>query len=376
MRNPSWSRDEHIIALDFYLQHAPSIPGKTSPEVIALSELLNSLQIRLGGDVHETFRNPAGVYMKLMNFRRFDPAYQGIGLAHGNQDEEVVWNLYANKPAELHDLAKHISSFVLNETKDEIPTSLPLLDEEEVEGNEGQILSRVHRYRERDQSLIKKKKDRFINENGRLFCQCCGFDFSENYGEHGKGFIECHHTKPVSELEAGGATKLSDLVMLCSNCHRMIHRSRPWLSISDLKSKQVPDQSFREPDCIFCQFQLPEHERIVEENALAYATRDAFPVTEHHTLFIPKRHVIDYFGLTQAELNAIHALIHSQKKVLDVLDPTIEGYNLGWNCGEIAGQSVWHCHAHLIPRRKGDVEFPKGGVRHVIPWKGQYEVKE
>lgn len=84
----------------------------------------------------------------------------------------------------------------------------------------------------------------------------------------------------------------------------------------------------------------------------------------------------DYFGLTQAELNAIHALIHSQKKLLDALDPSIGGYNLGWNCGEIAGQSVWHCHAHLIPRRKGDVEFPKGGVRHVIPWKGRYEVKE
>jgi ATP adenylyltransferase len=77
-----------------------------------------------------------------------------------------------------------------------------------------------------------------------------------------------------------------------------------------------------------------------------------------------------------SDVFAIHALIHSQKKVLDALDPTIDGYNLGWNCGETAGQSVWHCHAHLIPRRKGDVEFPKGGVRHVIPWKGHYEVKK
>ena len=67
--------------------------------------------------------------------------------------------------------------------------------------------------------------------------------------------------------------------------------------------------------------------------------------------------------------------IEHQKKVLDELDPTIEGYNLGWNCGEIAGQSVCHCHTHLIPRRKGDVEHPKGGVRHVIPWKGNYDAE-
>lgn len=375
MRNPSWSRDEHIIALDFYLRHAPTIPGKNSKEIIALSELLNRLQTNIEGEKQSTFRNPAGVYMKLMNFRRFDPAYNGIGLANGSGDEEVVWDLYAKNPSALHKLAKHISSFVDTGIDTAAAITLPPLDEQEVEGNEGQILSRVHRYRERDASLVGKKKERFVKEHSRLFCECCGFDFSENYGEHGKGYIECHHTKPVSELEAGGATKLSDLVMLCSNCHRMIHRSRPWLSIDDLKSKQVPDQNLRESDCIFCQFQSPEHNRIVEENALAYATRDAFPVTEHHTLFIPKRHVIDYFGLTQAELNAIHALIHSQKKILDKLDTTIEGYNLGWNCGEIAGQSVWHCHAHLIPRRKGDVEFPKGGVRHVIPWKGHYEVK-
>lgn len=85
---------------------------------------------------------------------------------------------------------------------------------------------------------------------------------------------------------------------------------------------------------------------------------------------------MDYFGLTQAELNAINSLIHSQKKILDALEITIEGYNIGMNCGEIARQSVWHCHVHLIPRRKGDVEHPKGGVRHVIPNKGHYEVEK
>jgi len=126
-------------------------------------------------------------------------------------------------------------------------------------------------------------------------------------------------------------------------------------------------------NCLFCDVQTIHRGRIIEENELAFAVRDAFPVTEHHSLFIPKRHVLDYFGLSLPEVNAIHALLHSQKDFLLKLDPTIDGFNIGMNCGLTAGQSVWHCHVHLIPRRKGDVEFPKGGVRHVIPYKGNYE---
>lgn len=126
-------------------------------------------------------------------------------------------------------------------------------------------------------------------------------------------------------------------------------------------------------NCLFCDVQTIDRTRIVEENELAFAVRDAFPVTEYHSLFIPKRHVLDYFGLSLPEVNAIHALLHSQKDYLLKLDPTIDGFNIGMNCGLTAGQSVWHCHVHLIPRRKGDVEFPKGGVRHVIPYKGNYE---
>jgi diadenosine tetraphosphate (Ap4A) HIT family hydrolase len=129
----------------------------------------------------------------------------------------------------------------------------------------------------------------------------------------------------------------------------------------------------RHVGCLFCDVQTIDRGRIVEENELAFVVRDAFPVTEHHSLFIPKRHVLDYFGVSQSEVSAIHALLHSQKDHLLKLDPTIDGFNIGMNCGQTAGQSVWHCHVHLIPRRKGDVEFPKGGVRHVIPYKGNYE---
>ena len=230
MKNPPWTRDEHIIALDFYLSHLPSIPGKDSSEVQELSKVLNNLNSFLDHQITEKFRNPSGVYMKLMNFRRFDPAYTGVGLAHGNKDEEVVWNLYANKPDELAKLAKHIKQFSTSETK-----GIPLISEDEEEGNEGQILSRVHRYRERDRTLVSKKKLKFLQENPKLFCQGCGFDFQNKYGDRGKDFIECHHTKPVSELSVGETTKLVDLVLLCSNCHRIVHRKKPWLTIDELK---------------------------------------------------------------------------------------------------------------------------------------------
>ena len=126
-------------------------------------------------------------------------------------------------------------------------------------------------------------------------------------------------------------------------------------------------------ECLFCNIQTIDIKRIIAENNLAYAIRDGFPVTEGHTLFIPKRHVIDYFGLATEEVNAINSLMAEQKKLLQEQDSTIDGFNIGMNCGETAGQTIFHCHVHLIPRRKGDVENPRGGVRHIIAGKGFYE---
>ena len=89
-------------------------------------------------------------------------------------------------------------------------------------------------------------------------------------------------------------------------------------------------------------------------------------------MIIPKRHAKTYFDLGQAEVNAINELIHSEREKLEKSDPSISGFNVGINCGEDAGQTIFHCHIHLIPRRNGDVENPKGGVRHTIPGKGFY----
>ena len=105
---------------------------------------------------------------------------------------------------------------------------------------------------------------------------------------------------------------------------------------------------------------------------MAYALWDGFPVTELHTLVIPSRHARDYFSLSQDELLACDALLRKVRDLLVERDPLIVGFNIGANVGAVAGQTVFHCHFHLIPRRAGDMENPRGGVRHVIPTRGAY----
>jgi ATP adenylyltransferase len=129
-------------------------------------------------------------------------------------------------------------------------------------------------------------------------------------------------------------------------------------------------------NCLFCDIQSTDQQRIIAESNLAYVIRDGFPVTDGHTLFIPKRHVKDYFELVPAEINAINLLMSKQRLLLQEQDSKIEGFNIGMNCGEVAGQTIFHCHVHLIPRRKGDVENPRGGIRHVIPSKAFYDDKK
>ena len=121
--------------------------------------------------------------------------------------------------------------------------------------------------------------------------------------------------------------------------------------------------------CLFCNM---EQDRIIAENDLVYVIRDGYPVTEFHTLIIPKRHEADYFNLTSQEVDAINKMLQEQKSLLEQQDSVISGFNVGINIGEDAGQSIFHVHIHLIPRRKGDMKNPKGGVRGVIPDRQQY----
>ena len=131
----------------------------------------------------------------------------------------------------------------------------------------------------------------------------------------------------------------------------------------------------RDPNnpCLFCNSKISG---IAHENDLAYASYDTYPVSNHHCLIIPKRHLSDYFELTNEELIACNNLIKIVKNEILKKDQSVDGFNLGTNIGKVSGQSIFHCHFHLIPRRDGDVENPQGGVRSVIPDKQHYKRKK
>jgi ATP adenylyltransferase len=136
--------------------------------------------------------------------------------------------------------------------------------------------------------------------------------------------------------------------------------------------KVVEAYQHRQAGCIFCE--VPA-ERIVLQNELCVAVADKYPVTQGHMLIIPKRHVAGYFELGRPELNAAYFLLEQLKRQFQDNEPSVKGFNIGINCGEAAGQTVFHCHIHLIPRRSGDVEKPAGGVRHLIPNKKHYTIE-
>ena len=113
-------------------------------------------------------------------------------------------------------------------------------------------------------------------------------------------------------------------------------------------------------------------DRIVIENKLSYAVYDGYPVTAHHALIISKRHAETYFDLMPEEREACHELLLEMKRYIQQEDGTVTGFNIGMNAGASAGQTIFHCHTHLIPRRDGDIADPRGGVRGVIPGKRNY----
>lgn len=172
------------------------------------------------------------------------------------------------------------------------------------------------------------------------------------------------HIDHIVPRARGGSDDLSNLQTLCMTCNTNKRDN------DDTDFRRVVDSyKEREEGCPFCEI---GPERIIAENELAYAIRDAFPVTELHTLIIPKRHVANYFDLYQPELNAIQMFLRDQRKQIEEGDATVDGFNVGINSGQCAGQTIFHVHVHLIPRRQGDVEEPRGGVRGVVPRKQSY----
>jgi 5-methylcytosine-specific restriction protein A len=207
-------------------------PGKSSAEIKGLSAILNQIS-GSAAEGRPDFRNPNGVYMKLMNFRRFDPVYQAqgkSGLVRGNKLEEAVWRDFASDPERLVRTVEAIKANL------EVSADEDGRFDEIEEAEEGRTLTRAHQVRERSRKLVEAKKAACLKATGALRCEACSFEFGIAYGERGKGFVEVHHALPVYQLRPGTKTRLADLHLPCANCHRMVHAKRPWLTLDQLRN--------------------------------------------------------------------------------------------------------------------------------------------
>ena len=213
---------------------------------------------------------------------------------------------------------------------------------------------RIWQHRASESGYVSGSTRYNVLKRAKYRCELCG-------AHETQVALHVDHIIPRSK---GGLDDLSNFQALCQTCNTNKRAE------DDTDFRGILDSySDRDADCVFCNNCAG---RIIAENELCFAIRDGFPVTDLHTLIIPKRHVADYFDLHQPELNAIHDLLSRQRQSIMHEDKTVTGFNVGINAGKSAGQTVFHVHIHLIPRRNGDVEEPRGGVRGVIPRKQSY----
>ena len=229
------------------------------------------------------------------------------------------------------------------------------LCEEKLKDFESKRGDSVWEHRSRNRKLVSGTVRYSVLKRANYRCELCGIKADDKA-------LEVDHIVPKS---LGGADDLTNYQALCYSCNA----SKGNRDSTDLAGNRIEYKN-RLDGCLFCE--AYSNRKVITENTLAYAIEDGFPVTEGHTLIIPKRHVIDYFGLSTAEVSATNQLLHEVKNKLCSSDETITGFNIGMNAGRSSGQTVFHSHTHLIPRREGDVDNPKGGVRHVINGKGYY----
>jgi len=172
--------------------------------------------------------------------------------------------------------------------------------------------------------------------------------------------LDVDHIIPRSR---GGKTVYENLQLLCSKCNR----SKGNKDQTNFRDDKLVDTV---ADCPFCFPNIKD--RIIDQNGSVAAIKDGYPVTKSHLLVVPKRHVADYFSMTDIERRDAEGLIRVLKARISEEDRKVTGFNIGTNAGDSAGQTIYHAHIHLIPRRDGDTPNPRGGVRGVIPAKMGY----
>ncbi|MFD6141661.1 HNH endonuclease [Promicromonospora sp. NPDC060271] len=230
--SPNWSVDELMLALDLYLRTRGQIPYNVNAKIVTdLSAELRSLRVFPDHvRASPSFRNPNSVSLKLYNFSSIDPEHEGQGMSHGGAGDVRVWEAWAHRPS---DLAQAVALIRARGESDDSPTDTGEI--EEYEALEGQILFREHRRYERDRKLVDRKKKSVREKTGRLACEICDFDSLDVYGI--EGVIDVHHIVPLHKI-GESVTTLSDLVLVCPTCHRVLHKHRPIITPAELRSKR------------------------------------------------------------------------------------------------------------------------------------------
>lgn len=233
VKNPDWARDEIILACRLVMENDWKGLDAQDGRVVELSGLLQLLPLHTEAERNEKFRNPNGVARKTFDIATRHPEYQGKPTNGGALDVAVLHEFLA-RPAEMTEVERLIRQGI---AEGDLQVLAPTEDEEfdDFSAPEGRLLMRRHRARERNKSLRKKKIASVLQRGGWLACEACGFDFEAVYGDRGAGYIECHHVLPL-HVAGEGRTKLSDLALICANCHRMIHRRAPWPTPAELRA--------------------------------------------------------------------------------------------------------------------------------------------
>jgi len=229
-RNPDWEWDEIVLACDLVAQNGWRQIDHSSPKVAQLSTLLQDMTLHPKDARLPNFRSESSVARKTADIATWHPDYQGRRTNGNRLDREVMAEFIA-RPDVMHALAESIRSGIAAGEPSDFPRAVGYEDESEVEGR---YLLRLHAYRERNPALRRRKIAAVKADSGSLACAACDFDFERTYGDLGRDYIECHHIEP---LHVGGhkPRSIKDLALLCSNCHRMIHRKPPWPTPAELR---------------------------------------------------------------------------------------------------------------------------------------------
>lgn len=227
--NPKWSREEIILALDLYFKLDGKVPDDSDERIGDLSTYLRNMPNHLNAAKKESFRNRSGVTFKLQNLRQIAT---GKGLGNVSDMDRQVWKELGSSPLKTAELAETIRKSVA------IYKELDEAEDYELEFREGAVVTRLHKTRERSTSLRKQLiKDRL--KKGPLACEACGLSPVFSNEILGDALFEAHHIVPISSTSER-KTKISDMALVCANCHRLLHRAialeKRWLSIDEAKN--------------------------------------------------------------------------------------------------------------------------------------------